>query len=145
MNFSNPLLMTAESYSIQLWKLRPEAPQRSAAGFYRQAHSQTLRAFVARHPNTSPRWRWLLFHRAAAAGAFAVANLGPDASNLPGAAPWSETLETPNLEAQVAAEEQKTLKLYRQRHHPRHRHRREFAAPYGLGGLCCSQLHSSNT
>ena len=45
-------------------------------------------------------------------GAFAVANLGPDASNLP-VRMLVETLETPNLDQQVAALEQKTLKLYR--------------------------------
>jgi len=45
-------------------------------------------------------------------GAFAVANLGPDASSLP-VRMLVETLETPNLDQQVAALEQKTLKLYR--------------------------------
>ena len=45
-------------------------------------------------------------------GAFAVANLGPDAANLP-VRTLVETLSTPNLDAQVAALEQQTLKLYR--------------------------------
>jgi murein DD-endopeptidase MepM/ murein hydrolase activator NlpD len=45
-------------------------------------------------------------------GAFAVANLGPDASNLP-VSMLVENLETPNLEAQVAILEQQTLRLYR--------------------------------
>ena len=45
-------------------------------------------------------------------GAFAVANLGPDASNLP-VSTLVEPLQTPDLEAQVAALEQQTLKLYR--------------------------------
>ncbi|NDE25553.1 MAG: M23 family metallopeptidase, partial [Betaproteobacteria bacterium] len=40
------------------------------------------------------------------------ANLGPDAANLP-VRTLVETLSTPNLDAQVAALEQQTLKLYR--------------------------------
>jgi len=76
-----------------------------------KAHSETLRAFVARHPKhvTAALAVVLL---GGGGGAFAVANLGPDASNLP-VRMLVETLETPNLDQQVAALEQKTLKLYR--------------------------------
>jgi murein DD-endopeptidase MepM/ murein hydrolase activator NlpD len=75
------------------------------------AHSETLRAFVLRHPKhvTAALAVVLL---GGGGGAFAVANLGPDASNLP-VRMLVETLETPNLDQQVAALEQKTLKLYR--------------------------------
>jgi len=75
------------------------------------AHSQTLRAFVLRHPKhvTAALAVVLL---GGGGGAFAVANLGPDASNLL-VSMLVETLETPNLDQQVAALEQKTLKLYR--------------------------------
>jgi murein DD-endopeptidase MepM/ murein hydrolase activator NlpD len=45
-------------------------------------------------------------------GAFAVANLGPDAAKLP-VSTLVETIQTPNLETQVAALEQLSLKLYR--------------------------------
>ena len=50
--------------------------------------------------------------RCGGGGAFAVANLGPDAANLP-VRTLVETLSTPNLDAQVAALEQQTLKLGR--------------------------------
>lgn len=76
-----------------------------------KAHSQTLRDFVARHPQhvTAVLTAVLL---GGGGGAFAVANLGPDAANLP-VRTLVETLSTPNLDAQVAALEQQTLKLYR--------------------------------
>jgi murein DD-endopeptidase MepM/ murein hydrolase activator NlpD len=76
-----------------------------------KAHSETLRVFVARHPKhvTALVAAVLL---GGGGGAFAVANLGPDAANLP-VRTLVETLSTPNLEAQVAALEQQTLKLYR--------------------------------
>ncbi|WP_090130632.1 M23 family metallopeptidase [Limnohabitans sp. Rim11] len=76
-----------------------------------KAHSETLRAFVARHPQhvTAVVAAVLL---GGGGGAFAVASLGPDAANLP-VRTLVETLETPNLEAQVASLEQKTLRLYR--------------------------------
>ncbi len=109
MKFFNQLLMTAKPHSLrllamakvhglQLWALSKD-------------HSQTLRSFVARHPKhvTAAVAAVLL---GGGGGAFAVANLGPDASNLP-VRTLVETLETPNLEAQVAALEQQTLRLYR--------------------------------
>ena len=76
-----------------------------------KAHSQTLRDFVARHPQhvTAVLAAVLL---GGGGGAFAVVNLGPDAANLP-VRTLVETLSTPNLDAQVAALEQQTLKLYR--------------------------------
>ena len=76
-----------------------------------KAHSDTLRDFVARHPKhvTAVLAAVLL---GGGGGAFAVANLGPDAANLP-VRTLVETLSTPNLDAQVAALEQQTLKLYR--------------------------------
>ena len=76
-----------------------------------KTHSDTLRAFVARHPKhvTAVVAAVLL---GGGGGAFAVANLGPDAANLP-VRTLVETLSTPNLDAQVAALEQQTLKLYR--------------------------------
>ena len=76
-----------------------------------KAHSQALRDFVARHPQhiTAVLTAVLL---GGGGGAFAVANLGPDAANLP-VRTLVETLSTPNLDAQVAALEQQTLKLYR--------------------------------
>jgi len=98
MNFFNRFLTIAKPYSLELLALAI-------------AHSQTLRAFVARHPKhvTAALAVVLL---GGGGGAFAVANLGPDASNLP-VRMLVENLETPNLEQQVAALEQKTLKLYR--------------------------------
>lgn len=76
-----------------------------------KAHSDTLRDFVARHPKhvTAVLAAVLL---GGGGGAFAVANLGPDAANLP-VRTLVETLSTPNLDAQVEALEQQTLKLYR--------------------------------
>ena len=98
MNFINRFLTIAKPYSLELLALA-------------QAHSQTLRALVARHPKhvTAALAVVLL---GGGGGAFAVANLGPDASNLP-VRILVENLETPSLEQQVAELEQKTLKLYR--------------------------------
>ena len=98
MNFFDQLMTTAKPYSLELLAQA-------------KAHSETLRAFVARHPQhvTAVVAAVLL---GGGGGAFAVANLGPDASNLP-VRTLVETLETPNLEAQVAALEQQTLRLYR--------------------------------
>jgi len=98
MNFIKNFLTIAKPYALALWALAI-------------AHSQTLRAFVLRHPKhvTAALAVVLL---GGGGGAFAVANLGPDASNLP-VRMLVETLETPNLDQQVAALEQKTLKLYR--------------------------------
>jgi murein DD-endopeptidase MepM/ murein hydrolase activator NlpD len=98
MNFFNTLMTTAKPYSQTLLA--------SA-----KAHSDMLRAFVARHPKhvTAVIAAVLL---GGGGGAFAVANLGPDAANLP-VRTLVETLSTPNLDAQVAVLEQQTLKLYR--------------------------------
>ena len=98
MNFINRFLTIAKPFSLELLALAI-------------AHSQTLRAFVARHPKhvTAALAIVLL---GGGGGAFAVANLGPDASNLP-VRILIENLETPHLEQQVAELEQKTLKLYR--------------------------------
>ena len=98
MKIFNTLMTTAKPYSLTLLA--------SA-----KAHSQTLRDFVARHPQhvTAVLAAVLL---GGGGGAFAVANLGPDAANLP-VRTLVETLSTPNLDAQVAALEQQTLKLYR--------------------------------
>ena len=76
-----------------------------------KAHSKTLQAFVARHPKhlTALVAAVLL---GGGGGAFAVANLGPDAAKLP-IRTLVETLEIANLDQQVSALEQKTLKLYR--------------------------------
>ena len=98
MNFINRFLTIAKPFSLELLALAI-------------AHSQKLRAFVARHPKhvTAALAVVLL---GGGGGAFAVANLGPDASNLP-VRILVENLETPHLEQQVAELEQKTLKLYR--------------------------------
>ena len=98
MNFFDQLMATAKPYSLELLAQA-------------KAHSQTLRAFVARHPQhvTAVVAAVLL---GGGGGAFAVASLGPDAANLP-VRTLVETLETPNLEAQVAALEQKTLRRLR--------------------------------
>jgi murein DD-endopeptidase MepM/ murein hydrolase activator NlpD len=98
MNFFDQLMTTAKPYSLELLAQA-------------KAHSETLRAFVARHPKhvTAVVAAVLL---GGGGGAFAVASLGPDAANLP-VRTLVETLETPNLEAQVASLEQKTLRLYR--------------------------------
>jgi len=98
MNFINRFLTIAKPYSLELWALA-------------LAHSKTLRAFVARHPKHLTAALALVL-LGGGGGAFAVANLGPDASNLP-VRILVENLETPNLEQQVAELEQKTLKLYR--------------------------------
>ena len=98
MKFFNTLMTTAKPFSLALLA--------SA-----KTHSDTLRAFVARHPKhvTAVLAAVLL---GGGGGAFAVANLGPDAANLP-VRTLVETLSTPNLDAQVEALEQQTLKLYR--------------------------------
>ena len=98
MKFFNTLMTTAKPFSLALLA--------SA-----KTHSDTLRAFVARHPKhvTAVVAAVLL---GGGGGAFAVANLGPDAANLP-VRTLVEPLSTPNLDAQVAALEQQTLKLYR--------------------------------
>ena len=98
MKIFNTLMTTAKPYSLTLLA--------SA-----KAHSQALRDFVARHPQhvTAVLAAVLL---GGGGGAFAVANLGPDAANLP-VRTLVETLSTHNLDAQVAALEQQTLKLYR--------------------------------
>ena len=98
MKFFNTLMTTAKPFSLALLA--------SA-----KAHSETLRDFVARHPKhvTAVLAAVLL---GGGGGAFAVANLGPDAANLP-VRTLVETLSTPNLDAQVEALEQQTLKLYR--------------------------------
>lgn len=76
-----------------------------------KAYSLVLQAFVVRHPKhlTALLATVLL---GGGGGAFAVANLGPDAANLP-VRTLVESLETPNLASQVAVLEQQTLKLYR--------------------------------
>ncbi len=98
MKFFNTLMTTAKPFSLALLA--------SA-----KAHSNTLRDFVERHPKhvTAVLAAVLL---GGGGGAFAVANLGPDAANLP-VRTLVETLSTPNLDAQVEALEQQTLKLYR--------------------------------
>ena len=98
MNFINQFLTRAKPHSLALLAMA-------------KVHSQTLLDFVARHPKhvTTVLAAVLL---GGGGGAFAVANLGPDASNLP-VSTLVEPLQTPNLEAQVAALEQQTLKLYR--------------------------------
>ena len=98
MNFIKHYLTIAKPYTLVLWALA-------------KAHSETLRAFVARHPTHVTAFVAAVL-LGGGGGAFAVANLGPDASNLP-VRMLVETLETPNLDQQVAALEQKTLKLYR--------------------------------
>jgi murein DD-endopeptidase MepM/ murein hydrolase activator NlpD len=98
MNFIKRFLTIAKPYSLELWALA-------------LAHSQTLRAFVVRHPKHLTAALALVL-LGGGGGAFAVANLGPDASNLP-VRILVENLEIPNLEQQVAELEQKTLKLYR--------------------------------
>jgi murein DD-endopeptidase MepM/ murein hydrolase activator NlpD len=98
MNFFDSLLTNAKPYSLELLAQA-------------KAHSHSLRAFVARHPKhvTAVLAAVLL---GGGGGAFAVANLGPDAANLP-VRTLVETLETPNLQAQVEALEDRNLKLYR--------------------------------
>jgi hypothetical protein len=98
MNLFSQLMTTAKPFSLELLAQA-------------KVHSESLRALVARHPKhlTAAIAAVLL---GGGGGAFAVANLGPDASNLP-VRMLVENLETPNLEAQVAILEQQTLKLYR--------------------------------
>ena len=69
MNFIKHFLTIAKPYALALWALAI-------------AHSETLRAFVLRHPKhvTAALAVVLL---GGGGGAFAVANFGPDASNLP--------------------------------------------------------------
>jgi len=126
MNFIKHFLTITKPYALALWALA-------------KAHSETLRAFVARHPKhvTAALAVVLL---GGGGGAFAVANLGPDASNLP-VRMLVETLETPNLDQQVAALEQKNPQALSQRHHPRHRHRRKSAAPCGTCRFSGCRLH----
>ena len=109
MNFFNPLLTTAKTNSHKLLALAK--PYSLALLAMAKDQSQQLKAFVERHPKhvTAVVAAVLL---GGGGGAFAVANLGPDASNLP-VRTLVETIETPNLDQQVAALEQKTLKLYR--------------------------------
>ena len=109
MNFFNPLLTTAKTNSHKLLALAK--PYSIALLAMAKDQSQQLKAFVERHPKhvTAVVAAVLL---GGGGGAFAVANLGPDASNLP-VRTLVETIETPNLDQQVAALEQKTLKLYR--------------------------------
>ena len=76
-----------------------------------KSYSQLLLDAVARHPQrVSVLLAALLL--GGGGGAFAVANLGPDVSNLP-VQTLVENIETPNLQTQIAALEQQTLKLYR--------------------------------
>jgi len=98
MNFINRFLTIAKPYCLEMWALAI-------------AHSHTLRAVVARHPKHVTAALALVL-LGGGGGAFAVANLGPDASNLP-VRILVENLETPHLEQQIAELEQKTLKLYR--------------------------------
>jgi murein DD-endopeptidase MepM/ murein hydrolase activator NlpD len=98
MNFFHQFLTTAKPYSLELQAMV-------------KLHAFELKAFVTRHPKhvTAVLAAVLL---GGGGGAFAVANLGPDAANLP-VSTLVENLETPNLQAQVLALEERTLKLYR--------------------------------
>jgi murein DD-endopeptidase MepM/ murein hydrolase activator NlpD len=98
MNFFNQLVTKAKPYSLELLAMAKD-------------HSETLRQLLARYPKhiTTVVAAVLL---GGGGGAFAVANLGPDAAKLP-VSTLVETIQTPNLETQVAALEQLTLKLYR--------------------------------
>ena len=98
MNFFNQLVTKAKPYSLELLAMAKD-------------HSETLRQLVARYPKhiTTVVAAVLL---GGGGGAFAVANLGPDAAKLP-VSTLVETIQTPNLEIQVAALEQLSLKLYR--------------------------------
>ena len=98
MNFIKHYLTIAKPYALELWALA-------------KVHSEMLRVFVALHPKHVTAVVVAVF-LGGGGGAFAVANLGPDASKLP-VRILVETLETPNLDQQVAALEQKTLRLYR--------------------------------
>ena len=98
MNFFNQLVTKAKPYSLELLAMAKD-------------HSETLRQLLARYPKhiTTVVAAVLL---GGGGGAFAVANLGPDAAKLP-VSTLVETIQTPNLEIQVAALEQLSLKLYR--------------------------------
>ena len=98
MNFFNQLVTKAKPYSLVLLAMAKD-------------HSETLRQLLARYPKhiTTVVAAVLL---GGGGGAFAVANLGPDAAKLP-VSTLVETIQTPNLETQVAALEQLSLKLYR--------------------------------
>ena len=98
MNFFNQLVTKAKPYSLELLAMAKD-------------HSETLRQLLARYPKhiTTVVAAVLL---GGGGGAFAVANLGPDAAKLP-VSTLVETIQTPNLETQVAALEQLSLKLYR--------------------------------
>jgi murein DD-endopeptidase MepM/ murein hydrolase activator NlpD len=120
MKFLDPFIAAAKPYSLKLQALvRARSIELSALAIEHSIelralateYSLQIRAFVARYPKhvTAVLAAVLL---GGGGGAFAVANLGPDASKLP-VTILVEALETPHLEAQVAALEQKTLKLYR--------------------------------
>ena len=98
MNFFNQLVTKAKPYSLEVLDMAKD-------------HSETLRQLLARYPKhiTTVVAAVLL---GGGGGAFAVANLGPDAAKLP-VSTLVETIQTPNLEIQVAALEQLSLKLYR--------------------------------
>ena len=98
MNFFNQFVTKAKPYSLELLAMAKD-------------HSETLRQLLARYPKhiTTVVAAVLL---GGGGGAFAVANLGPDAAKLP-VSTLVETIQTPNLEIQVAALEQLSLKLYR--------------------------------
>ncbi len=98
MNFFNQLVTKVKPYSLELLAMAKD-------------HSETLRQLLARYPKhiTTVVAAVLL---GGGGGAFAVANLGPDAAKLP-VSTLVETIQTPNLEIQVAALEQLSLKLYR--------------------------------
>ena len=88
MNFFNQLVTKAKPYSLELLAMAKD-------------HSKTLRQLLARYPKhiTTVVAAVLL---GGGGGAFAVANLGPDAARLP-VSTLVETIQTPNLETQVAA------------------------------------------
>jgi murein DD-endopeptidase MepM/ murein hydrolase activator NlpD len=98
MNFIDQFLTTAKPYGLELQAMA-------------KLHAFKLKAFVARHPKHVTAAVALVL-LGGGGGAFAVANLGPDAANLP-VRTLVETLETPDLQAQVAALEERNLKLYR--------------------------------
>jgi len=120
MKFLAPFIAAAKPYSLKLQAfVRARSIELRAMAIAHSIelralateYSLQIRAFVARYPKhvTAVLAAVLL---GGGGGAFAVANLGPDASKLP-VSILVEALETPHLEAQVAALEQQTLKLYR--------------------------------
>jgi len=120
MKFLAPFIAAAKPYSLKLQAfVRARSIELRALAIAHSIelralateYSLQIRAFVARYPKhvTAVLAAVLL---GGGGGAFAVANLGPDASKLP-VSILVEALETPHLEAQVAALEQQTLKLYR--------------------------------